>query len=103
KKTEKDADPFHFPRAIMSWPMLLIEKHYPWQYPPGTKKERDFKYDPAQVSRHNRRIYCCIPSRLTRAARCWGIGLARASYWSFKHRPIADREIRWSLSEECVL
>jgi hypothetical protein len=35
-----------------------------------------------------------------------GIGLARASYWSFKHRPIADKEIRlgcWSLSEECVL
>jgi hypothetical protein len=24
KKTEKDADSFHFPRAIMSWPMLLI-------------------------------------------------------------------------------
>jgi hypothetical protein len=45
KKTEKDADSFHFPRAIMSWPMLLIEKHYPWQYPPGTKKERDFKYE----------------------------------------------------------
>jgi hypothetical protein len=28
----------------MSWPMLLIEKHYPWQYRRGTKKERDFKY-----------------------------------------------------------
>jgi hypothetical protein len=58
------------------------------------------------VSVHNCRIYCCIPSRLTRAARCGGIGLARASYWSFKHRPIADREIRlgcWSLSEEYVL
>jgi hypothetical protein len=27
----------------MSWPMLLIEKHYPWQYPRGTKKERDFQ------------------------------------------------------------
>jgi hypothetical protein len=28
-----------------SWPTLLIEKHYPWQYPLGTKKERDFKYE----------------------------------------------------------
>jgi hypothetical protein len=29
----------------MSWPsMLLIKKHYPWQYPGGLKKERDFKY-----------------------------------------------------------
>jgi light-regulated signal transduction histidine kinase (bacteriophytochrome) len=37
-----------------------------------------------------------------------GTGVARESYWSFKHRPIADRQIHlslvgcWLLSEEYV-
>jgi hypothetical protein len=47
-----------------------------------------------------------VSSCLTSVARYGGMGVAGASYWSFKHLPIADREIRlgcWSLSEECIL
>src|SRR5262249_52341415 len=41
-----------------------------------------------------RSAYCCVSSRSTSAARCRGIGLARASYWSFRHCPIAESPTR---------
>jgi hypothetical protein len=81
--------------------------------PAAGVKERpsaDHARTSADAACHSRRrltaeSYSYVSSCLTRAARCVGIGAARASYWSFKHRPIADRQIRrggWLLSERIV-
>src|SRR6476660_8659895 len=43
--------------------------------------------------------YLCVSSCSTSAARRRGIGVARASYWSFRHCPIADSPTRLSRAE----
>src|SRR6266566_6330181 len=43
--------------------------------------------------------YLCVSSCSTSAARCRGIGLARASYWSLRHCPIAESPTRLARAE----
>jgi hypothetical protein len=49
----------------MSWPMLLIEKHYPWQYPPGTKKRKGRHAAAPPISVMNSRLLIQAPGLRT--------------------------------------
>jgi Transposase, Mutator family len=42
--------------------------------------------------------YFCVSSCLTSVAKCGGMVVARASYWSFRHCPIANSTTRLSRS-----